>query len=152
MIRTGAVVLGAEREGPVMSDETVIEQAVAKGTALGGAVLLVTVGVLEVLQGLSAAVRDEVLAVGAGYTYELTSTEWGWIHIVLGVVVTAVGAALFTGAGWARYSAMALCAISILVNFLWLPHYPMWAISIVALNTVVIWAVATWNPEKGSAT
>ena len=135
-----------------MSDETVVEQAVAKGTALGGAVLLVTVGVLEFLQGLSAVSSDAVLTVGIGYAYELSSTAWGWIHIVLGVVVTAVGAVLFTGATWARFSAMALCALSILVNFLWLPHYPLWAISIVVLNTVVIWAVATWNPEKGSAT
>ncbi|QHE70885.1 hypothetical protein GFS60_04478 [Rhodococcus sp. WAY2] len=35
-----------------------------------------------------------------------------------------------------------ICAVSILVNFLWLPYYPMWAITIIALNAVVIWAVS----------
>lgn len=45
---------------------------------------------------------------------------------------------------------MVICGVSILVNFLWLPNYPMWAISIIALNAVVIWAVATWNPEETS--
>lgn len=138
-------------KGAAMSDETVIEQAVAKGTALGGAVLLVTVGVLEFLQGISAIARDEVLAVGIGYTYNLTGTAWGWIHLVLGALVAAVGAALFTGTAWARVSAMVICAVSVLVNFLWLPHYPLWSVPIIALNAVVIWAVTTWNPDEDAA-
>lgn len=114
---------------------------------MGGAVLLVTVGVLEFFQGISAIAKDDVIVVGIEYTYQFDVTTWGWIHLVLGVIVAAVGVALFTGATWARVGAMVLCALSILVNFLWLPYYPVWAITIIALNAVVIWAVATWNPE-----
>jgi hypothetical protein len=66
---------------------------------------------------------------------------------VLGVIVAGIGAALFTGASWASVGAMTICAVSIFVNFLWLPYYPWWSITIIALNAVVIWAVATWNPE-----
>lgn len=46
---------------------------------------------------------------------------------------------------------MVICAISIVVNFLWLPYYPMWAITIIALNAVVIWAVSTWHPDRDRA-
>ncbi|WP_107986798.1 DUF7144 family membrane protein [Rhodococcus sp. OK519] len=131
-----------------LSDDTVIEQAVAKGTALGGAVLLVTVGLLEAFQGLSAVAGDDVLVLEADYRFQLNETGWGWIHLVLGLVVAAAGAALFTGRTWARVAAMVICAVSIVVNFVWLPNYPMWAISIIVLNAVVIWAVATWKPEE----
>lgn len=130
------------------SGDTVVEQAVAKGTALGGAVLLVTVGLLQAFQGLSAVVGDNVLDLDTDYRFQLGETEWGWTHVVLGLFVAVAGVALFTGRTWARVAAMAICSLSILVNFLWLPNYPMWAISIIALNAVVIWAVATWNPEK----
>lgn len=134
----------------LFAGDSVVEQAVAKGTALGGAVLLVTVGLLEAFQGLSAVAGDKVLDLDADYRFQLGEAEWGWIHVVLGLVVAAAGAALFTGKSWARVAAMVICGVSILVNFVWLPNYPMWAISIIALNAVVIWAVATWNPEETS--
>ncbi|MEU2003316.1 hypothetical protein ACH47B_20950 [Rhodococcus sp. NPDC019627] len=131
-----------------MSEDSLVKQGVAKGTSMGGAVLLVTVGALEVLQGISAIAKDDVIVVGIEYTYQFDVTTWGWFHLIFGVIVAAVGAVLFTGAAWARVGAMILCALSIFVNFLWLPYYPLWAITIIALNAVVIWAVATWNPDE----
>ncbi|MDV7354649.1 hypothetical protein R4282_16765 [Rhodococcus oxybenzonivorans] len=131
-----------------MSEDSLVKQGVAKGTSMGGAVLLVTVGALEVLQGISAIAKDDVIVVGIEYTYQFDVTTWGWFHLIFGVIVAAVGAVLFTGAAWARVGAMMLCALSIFVNFLWLPYYPLWAITIIALNAVVIWAVATWNPDE----
>lgn len=131
-----------------MSEESLVEPDVAQGSARGGAVLLVTVGVLEVLQGLSAVAKDEVIVTGIDYTYQFDLTAWGWTHLVFGAIVTAVGIALLAGATWARLGAMVICAVSILVNFLWLPYYPMWAITIIALNAVVIWAVSTWHPDR----
>lgn len=132
----------------MMSEDSLVKKAVAKGTSMGGAVLLVTVGVLEFLQGISAIAKDDVIVVGIEYTYQFDVTTWGWFHLIFGVIVAAVGAVLFTGATWARVGAMILCALSIFVNFLWLPYYPLWAITIIALNAVVIWAVATWNPDE----
>ena len=32
-------------------------------------------------------------------------------------------------------------------RFLWLPYYPAWAILIIVLDLIVIWAVATWKPN-----
>ncbi|MGW5153113.1 DUF7144 family membrane protein, partial [Rhodococcus koreensis] len=113
-----------------MSVDSQVKQGVAKGTSTGGAVLLVTVGVLEFFQGISAIAKDEVIVTGVEYTFKFDVTAWGWIHLVLGVIVAGVGAALFTGADWARVAATAICAVSIFVNFLWLPYYPWWAISI----------------------
>ncbi|RVW08190.1 hypothetical protein EGT67_17435 [Prescottella agglutinans] len=129
-------------------EDSIVQQSVAKGTSMGAAVLLVTAGVLEFLQGISAVAKDDVFVVGLEYTYKFDVTAWGWIHLVLGAIVAIIGAVLFTGATWARVGAVVVCAVSIIVNFLWLPYYPLWAILIIALNTVVIWAVTTWNPEK----
>ncbi|MEE2032235.1 DUF7144 family membrane protein [Rhodococcus chondri] len=132
-----------------MSEESLVEHDTRQGTAREGAVLLVTVGVLEVLQGLSAIAKDEVIVSGIDYTYQFDLTAWGWTHLVLGVIVTAIGIVLFAGAAWAHVGAMVICAVSILVNFLWLPYYPMWAITIIALNAVVIWAVSARHGRSG---
>nr|WP_159927432.1 hypothetical protein [Rhodococcus sp. WAY2] len=114
---------------------------------MGAAVIMVTVGIIEFFQGIAAVAENEVFVSGINYVYKFDLTTWGWIHIILGVFVAIVGLALFTGAGWARASAIVVAAISIVANFLWLPYYPGWSLLIIALDVVVIWAVSTWNPE-----
>ncbi|PBC40047.1 hypothetical protein CJ179_33680 [Rhodococcus sp. ACS1] len=131
-----------------MSEDTLVKQNVAAGTATGAAVVLVTVGILQLLQGIAAVAKDEVFVVGINYTYKIDLTTWGWIHLVLGAVVALVGCALFTGATWSRVAAVIIAAVSILANFLWLPYYPLWAILIIGLDVVVIWAVSTWKPDE----
>ena len=130
-----------------MSEASPVKQGIAEGTTIGAAIIMVTVGIIQFLQGIAAVAEDEVFALGLNYVYEFDLTTWGWIHIVLGVLVAGVGGALLTGAGWARATALVIAAISLVANFLWLPYYPWWSILIIALDIVVIWAVVTWKPE-----
>lgn len=124
-----------------------VRQGIAAGTSIAAAVLLFVVGVLSILEGISAAASDDLVIVDVNdYLYKLNTTSWGWIHIVLGIVVVIAAIGLMMGTTWGRASAMVLAALSIIANFLWLPYYPAWSILIIALDVVVIWAVATWKP------
>ncbi|MBA8960937.1 hypothetical protein [Rhodococcus opacus] len=131
-----------------MSETTSVKQGVAAGTSIGAAIIMVTVGIIQFCQGIAAVAENEVFVSGVNYVYKFDLTTWGWIHIVLGVLVAAVGLALLTGAGWARVSAIVIAAVSIFANFLWLPYYPWWSVLIIALDVVVIWAVSTWQPAR----
>jgi hypothetical protein len=42
-------------------------------------------------------------------------------------------------------AAIVMASISIVVMFLWLPYYPVWSLVVIALDVIVIWAVATWD-------
>ncbi|MFD1812037.1 DUF7144 family membrane protein [Rhodococcus gannanensis] len=129
-----------------MSAPSSTKQSWAQGTAMGAAIIMVTVGIVQFLQGIAAVAEDEVFVVGIEYVYQFDLTTWGWIHIVIGVIVTAVGFVLITGAAWARMAAIVVAAISMIANFLWIPYYPWWSLLIIALDVVVIWAVSTWKP------
>ncbi|MEV0360838.1 hypothetical protein AB0H71_32750 [Nocardia sp. NPDC050697] len=124
-----------------------VRQGFAAATSIAAAVLLLAVAVLSVLQGISAVAEDALFVVGPEYVYSFDTTTWGWIHIVLGVLLGIAAVGLMTGATWARVTAIGLAALSIISNFLWLPYYPAWSLLIIALDVVVIWAVATWRPE-----
>jgi hypothetical protein len=63
------------------------------------------------------------------------------VAILLGII--AFG--LMFGATWARVAAIVMASISIVVMFLWLPYYPVWSLVVIALDVIVIWAVATWD-------
>ncbi len=65
----------------------------------------------------------------------------GLDHLSLGVLVVLAGAALFTGAMWARVVGITLAGLSMIANFMWLPYYPVWAIVLIAVDAFVIWAL-----------
>jgi len=48
---------------------------------------------------------------------------------------------LFQGALWARVVGIAVAALSAVLNFMWLPYYPIWSILIIAVDVLVIWAL-----------
>jgi hypothetical protein len=78
---------------------------------------------------------------GRNYTYAFDVTTWGWIHLILGIVVFLAGFALFSGASWARVVATILAMVGVIENFMALPYFPVWSIILIALNIAVIWAV-----------
>ncbi|MBF6170588.1 DUF7144 family membrane protein [Nocardia blacklockiae] len=112
---------------------------------IAAGILLVTVGVLDILQGISAVGADQLYVVGVEYVYRFDTTAWGWIHIAVGIVLVLTGIGLMSGARWARWAAMAVAALSIVANFMSLPYFPAWSFLVILLDVVVIWAVATWH-------
>ncbi|MFD6355954.1 hypothetical protein KHQ06_21155 [Nocardia tengchongensis] len=126
--------------------EPTLKQGLAAGTTIGAGILLLVIGVLSILQGISAVASDDLLVVGYDYIYKLNTTGWGWIHIVLGIIEVIVAIGLLRGTAWGRTAALVLAALSIVENFLWIPYYPAWSILIIALDVVVIWAISTYKP------
>jgi hypothetical protein len=115
---------------------------VAVGFTYFAAILMMLSGGFEILQGLSAIIRKHLYVVNSDYIYKISVTGWGWIHLILGVIVLLAGIALLGGALWARIVGIALAGLIAIANFLWLPYYPVWAIVLIALNVVIIWALA----------
>ncbi|MGW4352473.1 DUF7144 family membrane protein [Nocardia sp. NPDC004582] len=126
--------------------EPTLKQGLAAGTTIGAGILLLVIGVLSVLQGISAVASDDLLVVGYDYIYKMNTTGWGWIHIGVGVIQIIVAIGLLRGSTWGRVAALILAALSIVENFLWIPYYPAWSILIIALDVVVIWAISTYKP------
>jgi len=117
----------------------------------GAAAVLSISAVATILEGISVLGHDGVLVVRPGSVYEFNSNAWGWTHIIVGLLVGVVAFGLFWSATWARMAAIIIASLSIVSQFLWLPHYPVWAIVVIALDIFVIWAVATWESPAARA-
>lgn len=120
--------------------------------ALGGtwlaAVIMTVSGLWSLLTGIAAVANGNFFVVTHNYTYNISITGWGWVNIVVGALVFAAGCALFARQTWARFVGIFLAAISAVMNFLFLPRYPLWAILIIALDVYIIWALTTVRQRK----
>ncbi|WP_306186556.1 MULTISPECIES: hypothetical protein [unclassified Streptomyces] len=122
----------------------------AGGTVFAGVVLLVD-GLLNILKGISAIASDDIYARINNYVYRFNLTGWGWVLVILGLIAVITGLGLLTDALWARVLGVFMASLSLVANFLWLPHLPLWAIISIALDTWVIWALTAHRSPRTTA-
>jgi hypothetical protein len=136
-----------------MTDQTTSSQATvdqepppsgwAVGLTLFAGVLMIIAGGFQAFAGLVAITEDEFYATTPNYVLQLDTTRWGWAHLLLGLIVVGAGFAVLKGKVWGRVVAIILASLSALANFAFIPYYPFWSITILALNVFVIWALTT---------
>jgi len=114
-------------------------------------VIMVLVGTFHAIQGLVALFEDEYFLVATSrLVIHVDYTAWGWIHLVLGIVVALTGFALFTGRAWARALGVVIVMVSAVVNVGFLAAYPIWSALMIALDVLVIWALVVHGAELES--
>jgi len=120
-------------------------QQEVSGWAIGGiafaATMMTLIGVFQILAGLVAIFDDDFYVVTRNYTFDLDVSAWGWLHLLIGVGVLATGFGLFARKTWAGVAAIMLCMLSALLNFFFIPYYPIWSLLVIGLAIWVIWAI-----------
>lgn len=137
---------------PRSQDPTAGQSAwVAGGTMFAGVLMLVE-GVLGILKGIVGIAEDDVYTLIGNYTFKFDVTAWGWIHLIVGIVLAVVGAGILKGAAWARVTGVVIAALDIILNFMWLPYTPIWALISIAIGIFIIWALCTSTSNTRSTT
>jgi hypothetical protein len=119
----------------------------AVGFILFAGIMMIMVGIWQALQGLVAIFENEFYVATRNYLFEFDATAWGWIHLLIGLLVAFAGWGLLSGRTWARVVAITLAVLSAIANFLFIPYYPFWSLLIIAVDVFVIWAIAAHGRE-----
>lgn len=106
-----------------------------------GGVLAVVAGLLTFLAGLAAVVRQHFYPALPGYAYRLNVHAWGWILLVLGVLLFAAGVSALLGMAVGRAVGIGLAVLTAVAGFMFLAYTPVWGVIIVALSVVAIWGL-----------
>jgi hypothetical protein len=110
-------------------------------------IMMVISGALNALYGLIALLNDDwVVWTNRGSLY-LDISNWGWIHLGIGIVVLISGIGVFSGNILARTVGVIAATISLIANFFFIPAYPIWAVTVVVINGLVIWALTAHGAE-----
>jgi hypothetical protein len=125
------------------------------GWTVGGltfaSTMMVLIGIFQAFAGLGAIIDDEFFVVTQNYAFDLDATAWGWIHLILGIVIVWAGYALWSGKLWAGVVALILAMLSAIANFFFIPYYPFWSLLVIALDIWVIWALTRPDADRAPA-
>jgi hypothetical protein len=122
------------------------------GWLVFAAVLMILLGAFHAIQGLIALFNSEYYLVGPnGLTVQLDYTAWGWVHLIAGVVVLVAGIGVLAGQTWARLAGIALAIVSALASFTFMAAYPVWSCILIALDVLIVYALAVHGRELRSS-
>jgi hypothetical protein len=128
--------------------ETKPDSPWAHGIAVFAGVIMIVGGAFQAVEGLAGIVNDQYLVVLENYFLAFDLTLWGWLHLLVGLALLAIGIFVLRGATWARVAGIVVAGISALLNFVWLPHTPWWSLMVIAIDILVIWGLANYRRES----
>lgn len=111
-------------------------------------IMLLLGGFFSLLAGFVALFKDGV--VFSNFTnsvWILTYSQWGWIHMIIGLLAIIAAGSLMAGNMYGRVVAVIVAFASALVNMAFLPMYPFWSIIIITIDIMVIYSVMAHGGE-----
>jgi len=115
--------------------------------------MLLILGAIDFFEGLIAVIRGEYYAFTSQGLIIFDTTTWGWLAMIMGVILFLVGLGLTGGAGWARWVAIVLLVVNLLGNLGWVgsSEHQIWALTVVALEVIVLFALTARWSDAGAA-
>ena len=113
--------------------------------------LMVVIGGIDFFQGLIAIIRGKYYVLTPSQIIVFDLTTWGWITLIWGIILALTGAALVSGAGWARWLTIVIASLNFFVQlgFVGGTQYPLWALTAMAMNIVVLNALTVrWSDVR----
>jgi len=116
--------------------------------AVFAASMMILLGSLQALQGLVAIFDDDYYRVASsGLLLDVDHSVWGWVHLLLGVLVLLSGLGVLSGNLAARTVGVVLALLSAIVNVAYLEAYPIWGVIAITIDVLVIWALTVHGGE-----
>ena len=115
--------------------------------------LLMITGTIDFFQGLIAVIRGSYYTVTPNQIIVFDLTKWGWITLIWGIIVGLVGIGILSGQGWARWTAIVVGSINFFIQlgFVGSSQFPLWALTVLALNIVILYAlIVRWSGARSA--
>jgi len=115
-------------------------------------IMMIVMGSFNAIEGLVALFRGEYYVVTEAQVLVFDLTAWGWITLLIGILVALAGAALLSGSAWARVVAVVLAVVNAVAQLAFVSVHPLWSTIVIALCVTVIWAVVVHGADAEAAT
>jgi hypothetical protein len=120
-----------------------------QGLVTFAGVMIAIAATLNILYGIAAIDNAHVFVNNAKYVFGDLNT-YGWILLLLGVVQYFAAFAIWRGAAWGRWFGVACASANAILQTLWIPAFPILAMTILTLDIVAIWGLLAYGGRRAA--
>jgi hypothetical protein len=117
------------------------------GFIVFASVLLAIVGFFNLIYGIAAIANSHVFVANAHYVFGNLRT-WGWITLILAALQLLAAAGVLAGNQLARWFAVAVVGLNAINQMFFIPAYPFWSLTIIAMDVVALWALCAYGSRQ----
>ncbi len=117
------------------------------GWSVFAGVLMVLTGIFQSIVGIMAIMKDTVYFVGPYTIASLDVTQWGWVHLIVALLILGAGLSVLKGNMYGRVVGVILAMISAVVNMLFIPAYPIWSLLVIVVDILIIYSLIVYAGE-----
>ena len=118
-----------------------------QGLLIFASILLMVLGVFNLLDGIAAVARSHVFIANAHYVVG-DLRAWGWVALILGALQVLAGVGVLSGNQFARWFGVAVVGLNAFAQFFFIPAYPFWSLTIIAVDMVALWALCVYGSRS----
>jgi hypothetical protein len=116
------------------------EEERGQGWVMFAGVLLLTLGVINIIDGIAAIGKAHFYVANARYVFG-NLNAWGWVALCLGALQVLVGIGVFAKNQFARWTGVGVLGLNAIAQLLMMPAYPFWSLAIFAVDIVAIYGL-----------
>lgn len=110
---------------------------------------MITLGAIEVMMAMVSFFNKAYYSVASSaLAIHINYTGWGWVQLAFGLLLLGAGYGVMAGQTWARITAIVVAFLSAVANMAFIAAYPWWALTVITLDVIVIYAVAMHGAES----
>ena len=109
--------------------------------------MMLLLGGLQAIAGLVALFKDEFFVVTPENVLAFDYTTWGWVHLIMGIVIFAAGVAVMNGSAWGKVVGVFLAVLAAIANLAFISAYPVWSVIAIIVSVMVIYALTMHGNE-----
>ena len=117
------------------------------GWVFFGATLLILIGAMQIVEGLGAILKPDYFLSTENSVFVLSLTQWGWTHLILGVLALIGGIGTVAGVKWARIISIVITGLAMLSSIAYITTFPIWSIFVLVVGAFIIYALTVHGAE-----
>jgi hypothetical protein len=117
------------------------------GLIVFASVLLLVLACFNLIDGIAALAKSHVFLPNAHYVFGDLRT-WGWITLIIGLLLLLAAAGVLAGNQLARWFAVAIVGLNAIDQMFFIPAYPFWSLMIIAVDVVALYGLCVYGSRE----
>jgi hypothetical protein len=118
-----------------------------EGWVLFAGTILAILATLNLIDGIAAVSKSKFFVGHAEFVFANLKT-WGWILIIVAIIQGVTAAGVFLRWQGIRWVGVTIAGLNAIVQLLFLPAYPLWALSLFTLDVLVMYGLIAWGGPR----
>lgn len=143
-LTNGASTKAPRATGSTMTYSTEESTYAGAGWVVFASSMFMIAATLNIIWGIAAVSNSRFFVANASFILSDLNT-WGWIAMGFGAIELLAALSIWRGGAFGRWFGIVVASVAVIAAMMMIPAYPLWALTLIAIDLMVIYGLAVYG-------